>query len=420
MIHTNNHLMCCGYVGLLLLYGSNALRTSQNANRDVLSEECGNEADFGCIPGAITNPDPHLIEALSREINGMRERSRQSANQCQANVIKPRFTDMGLGAAASSWVKVFLIALQSNMTVATPDILWPRFEHEQHGCASKSLSCLIRPFSNCDAPGLGNQMMIDDKGKKVHFSKKLLRKVKFFKLSMRGTEPWMPQSFAGIGVFWFISTVLDQILRPSDALANQIARLKQDLGFHSQPNQPVLAVHMRRGDSCKKEARDSHARESSHSKDNPRTCHGPAKYFEAAQEMQHRHGFKSMYVATDDQDALESLRRLAEGAGWKVMSLPFDEVPSRTWGKEYHKTGQILDDMVDNIDAYSETLSSLLDVHLMAAAEGFVGRFDGNLGNVAYALMAARTQALPPRRIMEGSRLGESTQTWCLDYDVAC
>merc|ERR1719277_1281830 len=125
--------------------------------------------------------------------------------------------------------------------------------------------------------------------------------------------------------------------------------------------------------------------------------------------MRHRHGFKSMYVATDDQDAFESLRTLAEGAGWKVMALPFSMVPSRTWGQAYNKSGKTLDDLSKTLDSYSEISSALLDVHLMAAAEGFVGRFDGNLGNVAYALMAARAQVLPPRRVLEGAN-------WCLDY----
>lgn len=223
-----------------------------------------------------------------------------------------------------------------------------------------------------------------------------------------GVKPLMSHSFRGIGVFWSTSIVLGHILQPSDGLANQIARIKEELGFHSKLHQPVLAVHMRRGDSCLKQgARDLFVR------GNPRTCHSPATYFEAAQDMRHRHGFKSMYVATDDQGAFESLRGLAEGAGWKVMSLPFSEVPSRTWGQEFNKSGQILDQLADSLDGYSEILSSLLDVHLMAAAEGFVGRFDGNLGNVAYALMAARTQVLPPRRVIEGAN-------WRFDCAAGC
>jgi len=407
MAHKANLIIYSGYVVSLLLYGSNALRTSHSANLHVLSNDCGREADLGCIPGAPTTPNSQLIQALSRDLNNLRERGEQSSKQCQTNVMKPRFVDMGLGAASSAWVKVFLIALQLNATVVTPDVLFPHFKAKKHGCAHNSLSCLIKPFSNCDAPGLRNEMKLNEKGEQQTTPWTEFTTIKLLQHSIDGTEPLMPQSFAGIGVFWFTSTVVDHVLQPSDDLANQISRFKEDMGFLSKLDQPVLAVHMRRGDSCKLRARKPSL------PGNPRTCHGPEKYFEAAQDMRHRHGFKSMYVATDDQDALESLRSLAEGAGWKVMALPFSMVPSRTWGQECNKTGQIFDDLFKYIDGYSEISSSLLDVHLMAAAEGFVGRFDGNLGNVAYALMAARAQVLPPRRVLEGAN-------WCLDYLAGC
>jgi len=86
--------------------------------------------------------------------------------------------------------------------------------------------------------------------------------------------------------------------RPNKRLQMKIEEKKKRLGLDLEENQPVLALHVRHGDSClaTEEMRMG------------RTCSPLSDYMEPALRMINNYGYKSIYLMTDDPKVIQETK----------------------------------------------------------------------------------------------------------------
>lgn len=195
-----------------------------------------------------------------------------------------------------------------------------------------------------------------------------------------------------------------------------------------------LAVHLRYGDSCS--PREAYR--------TARRCGSVEEYVTHAEELQRRHGFRSVVLASDSASASrEFVRRWArrtpivtsgaaavgdalssEGSvNWErhldrlAASTAFDSGASRTRGRDGVVSSASADGISsangDGARAGAEACGEwrgfvdfLADLYLMGACDGLVAKFTSNLPRLSFALQVARRGRLPPYVSIDNS-------TWC-------
>ena len=165
------------------------------------------------------------------------------------------------------------------------------------------------------------------------------------------------------------------------------AQLKKERLVVDLAPRPMLGVHLRRGDSC--DLSDSLKR--------GRVCSHGAEYAKEVAELIVRYGFRSVFAASDSEDAVRELRAALATAHGGIMR----HVPVLVSGLDANST--VRDDKVrqaksvetgltdGTFNAFSEFKSVLTDLVLLSECEGFVGKFTSNLDRIAYSRMTARS-----------------------------
>lgn len=193
----------------------------------------------------------------------------------------------------------------------------------------------------------------------------------------------MPEEFAEKGNFWWTSQQLAYLIRPDQKLAEEVEALKA--GFNWEASRPILALHIRHGDSCDR------AREKEHF----RTCEDLDVYMTHVRQMFKTYGYKSIYLATDDPSMIEETKKFPE------FNWMFDaENAAGTLGRHLKKP--------TNKEEVTEAHSLLKDLLLMSNADGFVGKFSSNLDRQAVALSYGQKQCAIPHVSLDAH--------WCNDF----
>ena len=190
------------------------------------------------------------------------------------------------------------------------------------------------------------------------------------------------------------------LARPDGATLGRLWAAQDRLDWAAR--RPVLGVHVRRGDTCLDGGRGELR------KHKGRTCDGLAAYAARARAMVDAHGFRAVFLATDDpQIVAEAQRTNAFGvpvlAPGGVENASFSSpcvaavgpnsvftrrrrVPSTSraqvanedvdrhqlYGRGYYN--KVLKDMPE-ADARADARAVLDDLFLLAACDGFVGKF---------------------------------------------
>lgn len=133
------------------------------------------------------------------------------------------------------------------------------------------------------------------------------------------------------GHFWFVSQLLWRLMRPNAKLRQDLREAKDAMGWPlNLEGQPLLSVHVRRGDACNAEQVES----------KKRRCEPLSAYMPHIERLCQTYGYRHIYLATDDEEIIKEtqdfpkyhwlfVQDLERGAvkklKWEVglMSLPF-------------------------------------------------------------------------------------------------
>jgi hypothetical protein len=101
--------------------------------------------------------------------------------------------------------------------------------------------------------------------------------------------------------------------------------------------------------------------------------------------MIRKYGYRSVYLATDDDETIAATRNYPE-VNWLMRSQVHFNRTSRT--SDYWQ----IEDAIKGggVDGYEDMMGALTDVLLMGDCEGLVGKFTSNLDRIAYSLMSAK------------------------------
>jgi len=184
---------------------------------------------------------------------------------------------IGLGGELSALLKPFRAAVDARARFRTPAI-------RRVGCAADgdAAACLgLEPLDRCGAgAGAGG------------FSARLAGK----RLAAAPAA-----AHAHRGLFWWTSQAVAFLARPDGATLGRLWAAQDRLDWAAR--RPVLGVHVRRGDTCLDGGRGELR------KHKGRTCDGLAAYAARARAMVDAHGFRAVFLATDDPQIVAEAQR---------------------------------------------------------------------------------------------------------------
>ena len=320
--------------------------------------------------------------------------------------------EYGAGATIHALVLAVLDALGRNETLFSPKLLlWAQRE----ACERADLSCFFASLPSLDSVGTGSSLVVDGLGPRqwrrlmdAWFGKHSAHQLRnthtapptFDRLHVKlrprllaskhrgasvcrhtrtGCPRLLPAHFSETtdeasvlqrlpapwlrrGRFWLVSQVLQFLTRPNLALEQRLTRTRAELRFAE--HQPVLAVHVRKGDAC------THRGE----------CRGLAGSMPQIEQMVASYGFRSIFLATPSADVLEEATRYPQ-FHWLFLNT------TRTQGPGGARIEDAL--LQGRVDALREWQDFMLEVYLMSESQALVGAFSSNAVRLAYSLMAA-------------------------------
>jgi len=204
----------------------------------------------------------------------------------------------------------------------------------------------------------------------------------------------LPRRWAKHGLFWLVSHTLSFMLQPNPILRARIDAQVRVLGLRRSWNRPILAVHARRIENCP----------TYRVMGRKRSCDPLEAYVDEARKLISSHGFRSILFISDSPAALRNASVAFAPLGVRVLQ----RADALTAAQRAH-TAEIKDslfyaqlrenrksrkqrvlDSQEVDDGYERALDYLIDVHLIALSDGFVGKFSSNRARMGYSLMAAR------------------------------
>eukprot|EP00747_Dinoflagellata_sp_TGD_P157842 gnl/TRDRNA2_/TRDRNA2_177776_c2_seq14.p1 gnl/TRDRNA2_/TRDRNA2_177776_c2~~gnl/TRDRNA2_/TRDRNA2_177776_c2_seq14.p1 ORF type:complete len:267 (-),score=18.24 gnl/TRDRNA2_/TRDRNA2_177776_c2_seq14:343-1143(-) len=204
----------------------------------------------------------------------------------------------------------------------------------------------------------------------------------------------VPDEFKDKGLFWWTSQVWTYLLRPDRGLRAQLAGLKEHLNWEA--HRPILGMHVRHGDSCHK----------AFSKD--RDCFPFETFMSKAREFAMLYGYKSIYLATDDADVWDQAANYSE---FHFLHAPANRAQRRNTMEQDDKGMWVSSVKAMYFEAGAvakEAREVLLDVHMLADTDGFIGQFTSSMARLAYSLSFGRRGCAIP--------LASLDSLWCNDF----
>eukprot|EP00755_Sulcionema_specki_P039379 Sspe_Gene.112716::Locus_95969_Transcript_1_1_Confidence_1.000_Length_1451::g.112716::m.112716 len=185
-------------------------------------------------------------------------------------------------------------------------------------------------------------------------------------------------------ISYLLASTTDRVVKAFTPLAAQL---------DSAPR-PVLGVHIRRGDACTDPDREALK---------GRNCSTFDEYLPHIHEMVRIYGFRTVYLATDDN----SIRNKAQS------HFPGLTVIAPRWTTPtFMKDGKEVPIEKATFDPLTVGTQSLAEIQALGRCDGFVGKFTSNLFRVAYMLASFRDGkgCVRPVKSLDAA--------WCLDFGV--
>ena len=195
---------------------------------------------------------------------------------------------------------------------------------------------------------------------------RLLKRTVALKLNESVVLRRLPAQWVGRGRFWLISQVLAWLTKPNSALQQRLEAAKAMLRF--EEHQPVLAVHVRKGDACT--ARGE--------------CRGLAHFMPQVWRFASAYGFRSVFLSTPSADVQAETTRYPRFQWLYINSTDTSAAMAK------RRIARIEDGLRQRaFGPLHEWQRYMLDVYLIAASQAVVGSFSSNAARLAYSLMAA-------------------------------
>lgn len=230
----------------------------------------------------------------------------------------------------------------------------------------------------------------------------------------------VPRGFEHRGLLWSVGRIVKAVLAERNrgpVLVKALQRAREASGLLDEGlERPVLGLHVRLGDSC---IDDYWA-------DKGRTCDPFERYLPAVRRLVARHGFKSVFVATDSATVIDDAERLLPLEGLRLLHNPLVLDERREYDRAFSKTrghGVAVEGLLTGEKALQGYLTDtsklatnyLVDLIILAEdTAGFVGKFSSNMGRLVMALKVASSSAggtcIPPYESLDA--------TWCADFGM--
>jgi len=235
-------------------------------------------------------------------------------------------------------------------------------------CSLDNFECFLIPFSNC-----------------TQFKKSQLSQ----HTDAISARLDLTSKYLLLGNLWYRAQLLRYAFKLLDAPLSHITRQQKRMNF--EPSVPYIAMHVRRGDACYDKDRGG-----------KRICIPFDQYMNAAKIMKDKYGVNRIYLATDGQDVIDSL------SPYKDNFTFFYAPINRT---RYNSSELIeIRNMEGLLNRKDEVYDVLTDIYFMSSASYFIGTFSSNTGRLAFELIYANKNYIPPFASMDNS--------WCFNWEL--
>jgi hypothetical protein len=388
ILHSSQHLPP-------VLYRQGAPQTSRSAAGDggPMAARCtyqGCETDDAMV-------DTSLLERTIKEIEAVQAIG--DSDGCSSeDAISFFFENRGLAASMLHIAGLLGFAFSQRRSLVLSK-RHPWVYTDEATCPQRDFQCYFEPFSKCQAGGSG----VVKEGSFLAGGRDNL--VRDFNLAV-------PAALQHKGVFWWRLASVSALWRIRSDVLHELAveEVKKSIGFEH----PVIAMHVRRGDSC-------------HTSLRRHRCRSLSANLRGVEAMAARYKTRRVFLATDSPDVKEELEALAPHLTFISISSfnrsSLEESIHLCARKHPHKTddGMTLDDGCTGNDAWLEhrlgrgyvqqrelALATLLDLTLLSHADYFVGHFASNLSRLAYLLAVLHHQRMIPYWSVDGP--------WCYHW----
>eukprot|EP00293_Proteomonas_sulcata_P007987 CAMPEP_0184302144 /NCGR_PEP_ID=MMETSP1049-20130417/12194_1 /TAXON_ID=77928 /ORGANISM="Proteomonas sulcata, Strain CCMP704" /LENGTH=290 /DNA_ID=CAMNT_0026613355 /DNA_START=336 /DNA_END=1208 /DNA_ORIENTATION=+ len=239
------------------------------------------------------------------------------------------------------------------------------WEYGQHCSPNKGWPCYFQPVSACDRLSVEYQG-VDER---VHsradgIVEAALKPLNEFEGRVQGMKTH--------GELWWRAQLVNRIVRPNFKTLSMVRRIRNALGLTN----PYISVHIRMGDSCTHKGRLAFQ-----TKPSEVGCVGAAAYAQAANKMSEIYGIKTVFLATDDSDAVAVMR--SSGLEVKTLNLERGKLFNSSWLIET----RIATKSVNTTDI---SQSAILDLLLLSQGDYFIGSFGGHMSRLAFEMMVGK------------------------------
>jgi hypothetical protein len=211
----------------------------------------------------------------------------------------------------------------------------------------------------------------------------------------------VPAEYRSEGLFWWVAQSWSWLLRPDPDLRAEIDTLKASLQWERY--RPILAIHLRGGDSCVDGSNSGSGAW--------RSCSPLSDYLKEAKVMMKLYTFNAIFIATDVDSVLAEARALTKS---NALGIPLLTPPQRVSTAKLRENLEHIDKRYEDtvklglVNVTTDTREVLRDIHLLSEADGFVGKFSSNVDRIAVALSYGKKQCAIPHTSFDA--------TWCTDF----
>ncbi|GAB5355979.1 hypothetical protein AAMO2058_000251600 [Amorphochlora amoebiformis] len=310
--------------------------------------------------------------------------------------ITPHLVELGFGATMHSLVKPMMMAIKNGYCIHDP-IGWNKYN-----CSSWS-----QLFQSVDTPMSGL-----DEDSVVEPIQTSYKDSSFCHLVFQGQSRWdweykgwkkcsldysvetngvqvLPEPYQKKGLFFTVAHILSFLMRPKAALYKEVREFKEKIGWPK--DQPVIALHVRHGDSCLETATQQ-----------ARKCDSFDTHMESVEKIAKKYGIKHVYIATDSDTIWKGLKKYPQ------YTFLYDKKEERG-GKRNNETVDILLE-ARRLNGCNEAYNVVKDLALLGEGDAFVGKFTSNIDRIAYVLQYRRAGTFTPYISMDSP--------WCFDFGV--
>jgi hypothetical protein len=272
-----------------------------------------------------------------------------------------------------------------------PHAGWNWAESPTRCGAVQNTSCFLKPLSSCTA---ADTRQAEPECCLCPRSRRLGND-DVFNVAVDAFQP--PPHLRHRGSLWYKAVLvrwLASAVRTPPAREYQVETALQVLDWPTA--EPVVGLHVRRGDACGTVPRGGH-------------CRSLAAYEAEARRMADHLGARLVYVATDDTEAAAHFRA-ASSADLRFALLDDALMHRETLGAGRSMIeGRIAS---KEVDVGVATDGALLEWQLLGRTQGFVGAFSSNLARLSFELAVATNQRVIPYISVDSA--------WCPHWRMCC